>query len=60
MLSRICFGVFIISFMGVIIEGFVLGKNLNSFIMLVSTGIIMTLSIITIESKSHGDKRLRF
>jgi hypothetical protein len=60
MSSKICFGIFLISFYGAIIEGLVLEKNENSFIMLVITGIIMILAIIAVEALSRIRKRLRF
>ena len=60
MLSKICFGIFLMSFLGTIIEGLWLQKNMNSFIMLATTGTIMILAIIIIELGSRVATRTKF
>jgi len=65
MLSKICFGIFLMSFLGTIIEGLLiegllLQKNMNSFIMLAATGTIMILAIIIIELGSRVATRTKF
>ncbi len=58
MLCKICLGIFFVSFIGFILEGLALEKNMDSLIILVGTGIIMMSAILTIEMADQSRKRL--
>jgi hypothetical protein len=60
MLSKIGFAIVIGSFISAIIEGLVLEKNANTFMILVATVTIMILAIVTVEVVRQGEKRFRF
>jgi hypothetical protein len=59
MLSKVCFWAVIISCIGVIIEGLVLEKNINTVITMAVTFAIMILAIIIFETMKHVEKRLQ-
>jgi hypothetical protein len=60
MSNRVCFGIFLISFLGAIVEGLLLQKNLNSLIILAATGTVMVLDIFAMEVLNRYSQAIEF
>ena len=60
MSGKICFGIFFMNFIGAVLEGRLLEKNMNSLIILSITASIMILTMISMGAINRGEKRLKF